>query len=197
MLFQAYLKGNIPCHQWTSQILLLKSHWWNKNETKHGYELWTNIDYFSVLFRQSLWHFYGAHKTEKMNAFNKKILRFHRIMVLHKYVVTIFSLLWFWVVAAAHRVVMDSLCIWLCYLSCDSIFFRQHSWCSYVLLIGLNYILQDLVFTCYPGHLRNNFMFILQSISYSLQARVVMLCLLSYPLLKLTTYGLHLRIIIL
>ena len=109
MLFQAYLKGNIPCHQWTSQILLLKSHWWNKNETKHGYELWTNIDYFSILFRQSLWHFYGAHKTEKMNAFNKKILRFHRIMVLHKYVVTIFSLLWFWVVAAAHRVVMDSL----------------------------------------------------------------------------------------
>ena len=85
MLFQAYLKGNIPCHQWTSQILLLKSHWWNKNETKHGYELWTNIDYFSVLFRQSLWHFYGAHKSEKMNAFNKKILRFHRIMVLHKY----------------------------------------------------------------------------------------------------------------
>ena len=134
---------------------------------------------FSVLFPQSLWHFCGAHKTEKMNAFNKKILRFHRIMVLHKYVVTIFSLLWFWVVAAAHRVVMDSLCIWLCYLSCDSIFFRQHSWCSYVLLIGLNYILQDLVFTCYPGHLRNNFMFILQSISYSLQARVVMFCLLS------------------
>ena len=70
MLFQAYLKGNIPCYQWTSQILLLKSHWWNKNETKHGYELWTNIDYFSVLLRQSLRYFYGAHKTEKMNAFN-------------------------------------------------------------------------------------------------------------------------------
>ena len=174
VLFQAYLKGNIPCHQWTSQILLLKSHWWNKNETKHGYELWTNIDYFSVLFPQSLWHFYGAHKTEKMNAFNKKILRFHRIMVLHKYVVTIFSLLWFWVVAAAHRVVMDSLYIWLCYLSCDSIFFRQHSWCSYVLLIGLNYIVQDLVFTCSRGHLRNNFMFILQSISYSLQGSYVL-----------------------
>ena len=117
---------------------------------------------------------YGAHKTEKMNAFNKKILRFHRIMVLHKYVVTIFSLLWFWVVAAAHRVVMDSLYIWLCYLSCDSIFFRQHSWCSYVLLIGLNYIVQDLVFTCYRGHLRNNFMFILQSISYSLQGSYVL-----------------------
>ena len=31
---------------------------------------------FSVLFPQSLWHFCGAHKTEKMNAFNKKILRF-------------------------------------------------------------------------------------------------------------------------
>ena len=82
---------------------------------------------------------YGAHKTEKMNAFNKKILRFHRIMVLHKYVVTIFSLLWFWVVAAAHRVVMDSLCVWLCHLSGGSIFFRHHSWCSYLLLIGLNY----------------------------------------------------------
>ena len=142
VLFQAYLKGNIPRHQWTSQILLLKSHWWNKNETKHGYELWTNIDDFSVLFPQSLWHkflIYGAHKTEKMNAFNKKILRFHRIMVLHKYVVTIFSLLWFWVVAAAHRVVMDSLCVWLCHLSGGSIFFRHHSWCSYLLLIGLNY----------------------------------------------------------
>ena len=26
---------------------------------------------FSVLFPQSPWHFCGAHKTEKMNAFNK------------------------------------------------------------------------------------------------------------------------------
>ena len=181
------LKGTSPVIN--ERYKLLKSHWWNKKETKHGYERWTNIDYFSVLFPQSLRHFRGAHKTEKMNAFNKRIIRFHRIIVLHKYVVTIFSFLWFCVVAAAHSVVKDSLCVWLCYLSCGSIFFRHHSWRSYLLLKGLNYIVQDPVFTYYPGHLRNNFMFILQSISCSLQGSYVLSVELPPP--KTTTYGLH------
>ena len=91
----------------------------------------------------SLYYFVKAYGTFmvhiKLKRWMPLILRFHRIMVLHKYVVTIFSLLWFWVVAAAHRVVMDSLCVWLCHLSGGSIFFRHHSWCSYLLLIGLNY----------------------------------------------------------
>ena len=108
----------------------------------------TLTSYFSVLFPQSLWHFCGAHYTEKMNvALTSKFFNFsHRIIVLCKYVITTFSFHWFCVVAAAHRVVMDSLCIWLCCLSCGSIFFRHHSWQSYLLLIGLNYIVQDLVF---------------------------------------------------
>ena len=63
------------------------------------------------------------------------------------------------------------------------------SWRSYLLLIGLNYIVQDLVFTCYPGQLRNNFMCILQSISYCLQGSYVLSVELPSP--KTTTYGLH------
>ena len=49
----------------------------------------------------------------------------------------------------------------------------------------LNYIVQELVFSCYPGYLRN--MFSLQSVSYSLRVYV-----LSLPSIKsTTTYGLH------
>ena len=82
-----------------------------------------------------------------MRPLTSKFLDFsHRIIVLHKYVITNFSFHWFCVVAAAHSVVKDSLCVWLCCLSCGSIFFRHHSWCSYLFLIGLNYIVQDLVF---------------------------------------------------
>ena len=83
----------------------------------------------------------------RMRPLTSKFLNFsHRIIVLRKYLITIFNFHWFCMVAAAHSVVKDSLCVWLCSLSCGSIFFRHHSWHSYLLLIGLNYIVQDLVF---------------------------------------------------
>ena len=98
MSFQAYLKGNIPCHQWTLQILLLKSHWWNKNDTKHGYQLWTNIDYFSVYFFKAYGTFVVHIKLKRWMPLTRKFLDFsYKIIVLHKYmyVITIFSLLCF------------------------------------------------------------------------------------------------------
>ena len=82
-----------------------------------------------------------------MRPLTSKFLNFsHRIVVPRKYVITIFSFHWFCVVAAAHSVIKESLCIWLCCLSCGSIFFGHYSWHSYLLLIGSNYIVQDLVF---------------------------------------------------
>ena len=82
-----------------------------------------------------------------MRPLTRKFLNFsHRIIVPRKYAITIFSFHWFCVVVAAHSVIKDSLCIWLCCLSCGSLFFRHHSWHSNLLLIGLNYIVQDLVF---------------------------------------------------
>ena len=139
-------KGASPVINEPYKFFYLKVSGEKKNETKHGYEFWTNIDYFSVFFSQSLWHFCGALYNEKMNAaFNEQILRFLS-QDYSKYVITIFSFHWLCVVAAAHSVVKDSLCVWLCCLSCGSIFFMHHSWRSYLLLIGLNYIVQDLVF---------------------------------------------------
>ena len=61
----------------------------------------------------------------------RKLLNFsYRIIVLCKYVITIFSFHWFCVVVATHSVVKDFLWVWLCCLSCGSICFRHHSWCS-------------------------------------------------------------------
>ena len=66
----------------------------------------------------SLYFFIKAYGTfvvpfynEKMNAaFNEQILRF-LLQDYSKYVIAIFSFHWFCVVAAAHSVVTDSLCI--------------------------------------------------------------------------------------
>ena len=151
-MLQAYIPSlplrEHPCRQWTLQILLLKSHWWNKNETKHGYE-------FERTLTISQYYFLKAYGTfvvpiilkRRMRPLTSKFLNFSdRIIVLRKYVITIFNFHWFCMVAAAHSVVKDSLCVWLCSLTCGSIFFKQHSWRSYLLLIGLNYIVQDLVF---------------------------------------------------
>ena len=101
----------------------------------------------------------------------RKLLNFsHRIIVLCKYVITIFSFHWFCVVVATHSVVKDSLWVWLCCLSCGSICFRHHSWCSLFVVDRFElYCTRSSFFTCYPGYVRNNFMFILWSISYSLQ----------------------------
>ena len=142
-------KGASPVIKETLQILLLRSHWWNKNET--------NMDMnFEQTLSISQYYYLKAYGTfvvpiilkRWVRPLTSKFLDFsHRVYtVLHTYVITIFSFHWFCAVVAAHSVVKDSLCVWLCCLSCGSIFFRHHSWHSYLLLIGLNYILQDLVF---------------------------------------------------
>ena len=116
-----------------------------------------------------------------------KFLHFsYRIMVLSKYVVTILvstDFTW-WLLLIGLS--------WLPYaFGCAACLVAPSSSGAipgtHLLLMGWKIILyKSLFFTCYPGYLRN--MFILQSISYSLQGSYVLSVELLFP--KTTTYGL-------
>ena len=152
------------------------------NEMTPGFKLFTILYYTNchtfvvriILKRWMLW-------TSKFFHF------FYRIIVLSKYVVTILvstDFAWWlpltglsWLPYAFGR----AACL---VAPCSSGTIPD----THLLLMGWKIILfQSLFLTCYPGYLRN--MFILQSISYSLQGSYVLSVELLFP--KTTTYGLH------
>ena len=137
--WQPHRLSNVSHSQQQSYSGLLLNLLWN--------DFWNQTFYCFILYK--LPHFCGAHNTEKMDALNKQILT----LLLQDYTCSSqevcgnhFSFHWFCLVIAAQRVVMVTLRVQLCCLSCGSIFFRHNSRHSSIVGGLKNYFVQVLVF---------------------------------------------------
>ena len=110
------------------------------------YEMTPGFRPFKVLYFTNCHTFVVRITLKRWMPWTSKFLHFsHRVIVVSKYVVTILvstDFAW-WL---AHRVVMVTLHVQLCCLSCGSIFFRLNSRHSSIVDGLKNYFVQELIF---------------------------------------------------